>query len=294
MKKTLEKDLTSLARRIIKMDDKASVSQLKEETRTLYEKLTLLEFVNKNIGESSSGLQEDKSKQSIADQFEVEHNDDHYNPDGTEYNPEAISEPNTEKIKDIVSQMPPETQQVDHLVDSSKNETDQGTNQESHSIVGVSFDDLPDFEPAHKPLDKKSNDDNNEPNQEKENKEEISGDDVKENEEIIHETRPKEDKEKEIEQNPVDNSETRKKSLNNKLIKDIKLGLNNRLAFTRHLFDGDKQALRDCVKNINKCKNLKEVKLYVEQDIKPQYDYWKGKEKYEERFFDLIETKFPD
>ena len=284
MKKVLENDLISLAHRILKLRGKANVEQLKEEAGMLYEKLVLLDFADKHFDGLQPTIGKEKFKQTIADQFEVERDHERY-PDGTEYNPEAISEPNTEKIKDIVSQMPPESEEVDGLVDSTPHTTDHETTKETDSIYGVSFDDLPDFEPAEKPSDHKS--------KEQEDKKAADNDVEKEESKSQKNTEKQEHKEsKKSSSGKLKDTDTRKKSLNNKLVKDLKLGLNNRIAFTKHLFDGNKDALNDSIQNINNCKNFKEAKLFIEQDVKPRYDNWKGKEEYEERFFSLIENKF--
>jgi len=284
MKKVLENDLISLAHRILKLRGKANVEQLKEEAGMLYEKLVLLDFADKHFDGLQPTIGKEKFKQTIADQFEVERDHERY-PDGTEYNPEAISEPNTEKIKDIVSQMPPESEEVDGLVESSEHTTDQESTKKTDSIYGVSFDDLPDFEPAEKPSDKKS--------KEQEDKKAADNDVEKEESKSQKNTEKQEHKEsKKTSSGKLKDTDTRKKSLNNKLVKDLKLGLNNRIAFTKHLFDGNKDALNDSIQNINNCKNFKEAKLFIEQDVKPRYDNWKGKEEYEERFFSLIENKF--
>ena len=291
MKKVLENDLISLAHRILKMRGKGNVEQLKEEAGMLYEKLVLLDFADKHFDGLQPTIGKEKFKQTIADQFEVERDHEQY-PDGTEYNPEAISEPNTEKIKDIVSQMPPESEEVDGLVDSTDDSTDNETKKEKGSIYGVSFDDLPDFEPAEKPSDKKSK----ESEDQKEDKQDATDKNVEKEKTAPQQSQEKQEnnESKKISAEKFKDSETKKKSLNNKLVKDLKLGLNNRIAFTKHLFDGNRDALNDCVQNINNCKDFKEAKLYIEQDIKPKYDKWKGKDEYEERFLNLIENKFSE
>ena len=291
MKKVLENELISLAHRILKMRGKANVEQLKTEAGELYEKLILLDFADKHFDGLQPTIGKEKFKQTIADKFKVERDHEHY-PDGTEYNPEAISEPNTEKIKDIVSQMPPESEEVDGLVDSTHQPTDHETKKEADGIYGVSFDDLPDFEPAEKPSNKKSNDQDKKP----EDKQDAANNNVEEKQKTSQKSQEKpEQKElKKTSFGKLKDSETQKKSLNKKLVKDLKLGLNNRVAFTKHLFDGNKDALNDCIKNINNCKDFTEAKLFIEQDIKPKYDYWKAKDEYEERFFNLVENKFSE
>ena len=233
----------------------------------LYEKLVLLDFAEKHFDGLQPTIGKEKFKQTIADQFEVDRDHESY-PDGTEYNPEAISEPNTEKIKDIVSQMPPESEEVDGLVDSTSPTTDHETTKVTDSIFGVSFDDLPDFEPAEKPSDKKSKKQDDESEDKKENKQDATDKNVEKEQTASQKSQEKQEHKepKKTSSGKLKDSETKKKSLNNKLVKDLKLGLNNRIAFTKHLFDGNKQALNESVQNINNCKNFKEAKLYIDQD----------------------------
>jgi hypothetical protein len=283
MKKVLENELISLAHRILKMRGKANVEQLKTEAGEIYEKLILLDFADKHFDGLQPTIGKEKFKQTLADKFQVERDHEHY-PDGTEYNPEAISEPNTEKIKDIVSQMPPETEEVDGLMQKDKTKEEENK-QNKDEMPGVSYDDLPDFEPAQEKA---------EPEEKKEHPEQSETEGLcresssKEKESAITESKKKSSR------NEVRPSEPRKKSLNSKLVKDLKLGLNNRIAFTKHLFNGDKNALQESLKDINNCKDLREAKQYLEQDVKPKYDNWKGKEEYEERFLGLIENKFSE
>ncbi len=51
MKKKLEADLISIAHRILQLKDKSDVNQLYLETQKLYEKLSVLKFIEKNYGE---------------------------------------------------------------------------------------------------------------------------------------------------------------------------------------------------------------------------------------------------
>ena len=52
MKKRLEADLISIAHRILQIKDKSDVSQLYLETQKLYEKLSVLKFVEENYSYS--------------------------------------------------------------------------------------------------------------------------------------------------------------------------------------------------------------------------------------------------
>ena len=51
MKKKLEADLISIAHRILKLKNKSELAQLHQETQKLYEKLSVLKFVEENFSD---------------------------------------------------------------------------------------------------------------------------------------------------------------------------------------------------------------------------------------------------
>ena len=121
MKKKLESELISIAHRILKLGGKEDVNKMHAEVAALYEKLTVLKFANENfeedkptIGDDSSffGMLDTAFNNRISDNIEVD-NKTYINLDDTEN--EEITEPLMEKIKDMVAQMPEETQKVDEL-----------------------------------------------------------------------------------------------------------------------------------------------------------------------------------
>ena len=86
--------------------------------------------------------------------------------------------------------------------------------------------------------------------------------------------------------------ETPKKSLNDTLIdKNLQIGLNDRIAFVKHLFDGSQGDFNRVLSQLNSFKTEKEAINFVSEIVKSDYD-WSGKEEYEERFAHLISRKF--
>lgn len=250
MKKQLTEELVALAEKITLLKEKKQVAtgELKEQARNLYEKLTLLEFTERNIfsaeeKQSSEVVKtavkveasENKAQKSNSEKPE----DDKYAPTGMEYNSsEAITEPNTEKIKDIVAQMPPESQEVDDLFaqiqPKNYQKNDMGT------IGGVHYDHLPKFEPVGS------------------------------------------------------NSEAqdKPKSLNDRLKKGIHIGVNDRHAFIKHLFEGSATDYNRVLSQLNTIKSREEAFNFVANMVKPDYNNWEGKEDYETRFLAIVENKF--
>ncbi len=86
--------------------------------------------------------------------------------------------------------------------------------------------------------------------------------------------------------------ETRKKSLNEKLSQNqIQIGLNDRIAFVKHLFDGSQGDFNRVLSQLNSFQTEMEAKDFVNNILKQEYK-WEGKEEYEERFLSLIERKY--
>ena len=82
-----------------------------------------------------------------------------------------------------------------------------------------------------------------------------------------------------------------KKSLNDQLQQNIQIGLNDRIAFVKNLFDGNQEDFNRVVSQLNTTKSFKEAKKFVNKMVKPDYN-WANQEEYEERFFAIIERKF--
>ncbi|WP_051205287.1 hypothetical protein [Salinimicrobium xinjiangense] len=266
MKKQLKEELVALAEKIslLKERDEVAAGELKELAKRLYEQLTIYDFTESNLFEATEQRQREvvktaqqvkapaekkqekqaaekkpiPEKQPVPVKQEVQENEDEYNPTGLEYNPEDITEPNTEKIKDIVAQMPPETQQIDDLF--AQVESRNYKKNDMQDIGGVHYDNLPQFEPVSK-----------------------SG-----------------------------GSSDKPRSVNDRLKKGINIGLNDRLAFVKHLFDGSTSDYNRVLSQLNTIKSKEEAFNFVANMVKPDYNNWEGKEDYESRFLTIIEKKF--
>lgn len=310
MKRVLEDELISLAERILKMKNRADIHQLKKETAVLYEKLSILAFAELHFGGLKSDISKTEFKEAFSQQFsDIDEESGHYkSPDGMDYNPDPISEPNTEKIKDIVSQMPPESEQVDFLLaefekltnqSKSDSESDSDENkpasesstegqkptsskpyptEDDFNSYGVHFDDLPDFEP--KPGDEQP-------------KQSTSHQEYPEKKEGPKEEEPKSTPpEPEEVQSNLNSTHPGKRSLNDRLKKGIKIGLNDRIAFTNHLFGGSTDDYNRVLSQLNTMSSFSEVESFIHNQVKPDYNNWEGKEATETRFMEIVERKF--
>jgi ABC-type multidrug transport system ATPase subunit len=264
MKKQLKGELVALAEKValLKDQDQVATGELKELARRLYEKLTVYNFTESNLYTASEIREQEvvktaqkveapKEKEAPVKASEekmeslppVQEEDapepDEYNPTGLEFNDsEEITEPNTEKIKDIVAQMPPETQQIDDLFGHIEH-TNYKKNDMS-DIGGVHYDNLPQFEPVKR----------------------------------------------------QGSAQEKQKSLNDRLKKGINIGLNDRMAFVKHLFDGSTSDYNRVLSQLITIRTKEEAFNFVANMVKPDYNNWEGKEDYESRFLAIVEKNF--
>ena len=244
MKKKLESELMSIAHRILKLRGKEDVNRMHTEVAALYEKLTVLKFAQENfedviptIGNDSSffGMLDTAFNNKISDTIEVE-DKIYINLDDIE--DDDIMEPVMEKIKDIVAQMPQESEEVDAIFESVHSQRKYHKN--DFEDITADFKETPIFEPVSK---------------------------IKDEEE--------------------------RKSLNDKLkSKGLAVGLNDKLAFIKHLFEGKTEDYNRVLSQLNTSSSYNEASRLIEDVIKPDYNNWVGKEDYEMRFMEILEARF--
>lgn len=247
MKKKLESELVSIAHRILKLKGREDVDKMHREVAELYEKLTVLKFAQENfedhipkIGNDSSffGMLDTAFNNKVSDNIEVE-NRTYINLDEVE--DDDIMEPVMEKIKDMVAQMPQESQEVDVMLEETLRTDNQNTLE--FEAITAGFAKMPDFEPL-------------------------------------------EDAQK-LE------AERAKKSLNDKLKGErLTIGLNDKIAFIKHLFEGRNEDYDRVISQVNTTHSVTEARKLIFEMVKPDYNNWNGKEEYEERFIEIIESKF--
>lgn len=72
----------------------------------------------------------------------------------------------------------------------------------------------------------------------------------------------------------------------------LNIGLNDKIAFIKHLFDGSREDYERVVSQISTSDSYKEAENLIQNIVKPDYNDWKGKEEFEDRFMGIIESKF--
>ncbi len=83
-----------------------------------------------------------------------------------------------------------------------------------------------------------------------------------------------------------------KPNLNDKISRGLTIGLNDRVAFMKHLFDDNSEDYNRVLSQLITFDSLQEARDFLDNFVKPDYNNWKGKEEYAERFMEIIEKKF--
>ena len=82
-----------------------------------------------------------------------------------------------------------------------------------------------------------------------------------------------------------------KKNLNDQFARELQIDLNDKNAFIKHLFDGNKIVYQQTIKEIESLNQFEQVKKVIE-NAKKYHNNWKEKESYEKRFMYLIHKNF--
>ncbi|MCM4167744.1 hypothetical protein KCTC52924_01453 [Arenibacter antarcticus] len=74
--------------------------------------------------------------------------------------------------------------------------------------------------------------------------------------------------------------------------RDIKVDLNDKLAFVKHLFNNSMEDYSRVLSQLSTIDSAERSVSFIVNMVKPDYDNWVGKEEYEARFMTLILRKF--
>ncbi|WP_179344549.1 hypothetical protein [Winogradskyella ursingii] len=254
MKKKLESELVSIAHRILKLKGKEDVDRMHEEVSKLYEKLTVLKFAQENFEDDMPTIGNDSSFFDMLDTaFNNKISDTIEVEDKVYINLDEVEDDDImEPVMEKIKDMVAQMPEETHAVDAFLKEAD------------VNVTENKGMEP---PQSVKF--------------ENIPADFGKIPEfEPIGDARKRE-------------AELAKKSLNDKLkSKGLQIGLNDKLAFIKHLFDGKNEDYDRVISQLNTANSSAQAKKLIEEMVKPDYNNWEGKEEYEERFIEIVENKF--
>lgn len=276
MKKKLEGDLVSIAHRILKLKGKEDVVALHKEAKEVFEKLSVLLFFEEQFKDTvpdyadSSFFQtlenvynHDKVEKNAEEEVIIRHHLVSEDPEQDE-----LIEPLMETIKDMVAEMPEDDDDGSETIAETPKPTTPATPKQE-TLEDILADVLP--QPTFVKSDEVESDASEVPAVETVTKEVTTKVEVE-----VKATK----------------TETRAKSLNDRLNTGISIGLNDRIAFTKHLFDGNQEDYNRVISQLNTSETESAAKDFIYNMIKPEYNNWEGKEAYEDRFIEIIERKF--
>ncbi len=87
-------------------------------------------------------------------------------------------------------------------------------------------------------------------------------------------------------------TDDRPKSLNDRLNQGIKIGMNDRIGFIKHLFNGNDTEYNRVVSQLSTIEKADDARNFIDSLVKPDYNNWEGKETYAERFMDIVERSY--
>ncbi|MDN3621010.1 hypothetical protein QWY81_16205 [Polaribacter undariae] len=306
MHKKLEADLMSLAHSILQLKNKEDVFALKEKSKEIYEKLSLLAFVEEYINttpnlevtkeelienvEKGIALKEEQEvvsvdiesvKEDIEEEtvtlYEIEEEEVTL-PVEDQIEEELIEEELVEELVIEEAEEDAEEEIEEQIEEEIEEEVKEEVKVVVEEIIEQPFDEIEDIifaEPEPEP----------------------------ETVEVKEEVKIEESKTLSLEEElqdtiSVDQMATlfdipvaAPKSLNDKFSANIQIGLNDRIAFVKNLFDGSQEDFNRVVSQLNTYGTEKEALKFINKMVKPDYD-WSTQQELEARFIEIVERKF--
>ncbi len=294
MKKRLEAELISIAHRVLKLKNKSEIDQLYHETQKLYEALTVLKFYGDNYEQLKSDVAVEDLEEKVTAFVE--------NKTSIETPIQKVAEPIIEE-----ETVATEPEIIEESTDEEELVVDEKINEEPIAleedvIVGeitIEEDEEPiaelksdlDFEPifelaAESPIEDVIEEKIEAPKVEAKqiSFEDLLGDYtepvfVKPNDIVVPASLKSV-----IDDKPL--------SLNDQHSKAINIGMNDRIAFVKHLFADSNEDFNRVISQLNTFSSAIEAKDFIEEIIKPDYNNWIGNEEYAERFLEIVANKF--
>ena len=255
MKNKLREDIKALGKQISAIEDNFDTLTVKAIVTKLQEQLTVLAYLESQLNDSETNALDSKS-----------YREDNWFkepvPVPRSEHKEELVEPAMEKIKDIVAQIPPESQEVEALLE------------EILPKKKVIKNDLEDFASNYQKMPTFTR------------KEEITATPNLLNKEPTKEA----DVAKKGLTLNADPEPT--KSINDSIGGGLTIGLNDRLAFIKHLFDGRTDDYQRVLSQVNTMENYETASSFLLENVKPDYNDWLGKEEFSERFLTIVEKNF--
>lgn len=320
MKKIIETDLVSIAHKILQLKDKSDVKELLTETERLYQKLVLLKFYEDNKFRLEKDITSEKLIEIYDDKENFEQSSDTFPlAFGTKQNiqfssdymsTDIIHELVEDSKNDDVVSVDEDLEQLQSVIEenlsTNTNEQISAINDEEVlSRVEVSDNiEMSAASPKTSTIQEEGLVDTKEnqtqtleidpvfsmANEElfvsQENtKAETKTNNVLENQHFMN-TTSSTVKEVPFHQVPIN------KTINDAFNNTIVVALNDRIAFEKNLFGGSSEDLNRVISQLNTFDNYQEAVDFIEDLVKPDFNQWKDKEEYEQRFMQLVQQRF--
>lgn len=274
MHKKLASDLTSIAHSILQMKNKEDVFELKQKAYEVYEKLSVLAYVEEYINNTpnpSKTKEELLEDVLLAEENRIESNKIEVPLEAQDTVVHQLDEEVEVKVAESVEEKLEEEKVINEIEAEVSVEEEKIDLKELEQITEQPFDEIESllFEDDNIKNDVKDIGEKKSPTLEEELEGTISVD-------VMADLFEKVDS---------------KKSLNDRLQNTIQIDLNDRIVFVKHLFDGNQSDFNRVVSQLNTFKTEKEAKKFIEKMIKPDYN-WSDKEEYEIRLLEIIERRF--
>jgi len=312
MHKKLEAELIHLAHQILKLNKNTNISELQNKAREIYENLSVLSFVDEYFVETPE-VTDDKTdflakfRTLAAKDISTKTNatlKDKVIKEEIKPLAEEVIQPIVEKSEPIpVKEVEPVVEKIEPIIQKTEKEDTQQLIKQTLSTIKTEAKEIATkIQEKPKPIvEEKSALD-------EELKHSIPADVAANMFEKVVE-KPKEIKiESKVEapvaiEKPKVNVATKQEiptpqpeptttSLNDRIFnKKIQVGLNDRIAFVKHLFNFSQEDFNRVLSQLNTFESEKECKDFVNNQVKADYD-WSEKVEYEERLITLIERKF--
>ncbi len=293
MKKRLEAELISIAHRVLKLKNKSEIDQLYLETRKLYETLSVLKF----YGDNYEQLKSEITKEDLEEKLSSVEED--INPIEFEINPiELVSEDSiaetiaeievVEEVESVeenneIEEVEDEIEEEESFIEESDNNEEEFPETDLKEINFEPIFELATEAPIEDIVEEKVQEKKSEAKQI--SFEDLLGENynepvfVKPNDVVIPPSLKSV-----LDEKPM--------SLNDQHSKAINIGMNDRIAFVKHLFADSDEDYNRVLSQLNTFSTKEEAIDFIEEIIKPDYDNWKGSEEYAERFMEIVENKF--
>jgi hypothetical protein len=287
MKKRLEAELISIAHRVLKLKNKSEIDQLYLETRKLYETLSVLKFYGDNYEQLKSEISQEDLQEKLTS-VEEDKNSIEFDTKSLEVVPEDFKNETIAEIE-VIDEVDSEPEN-DEILEKEENSIEENDNNEEEfpeiDLKEINFE--PIFElaseaPIEDIVEEKAQEKKSEAKQI--SFEDLLGENynepvfVKPNDVVIPPSLKSV-----LDEKPL--------SLNDQHSKAINIGMNDRIAFVKHLFADSDEDYNRVLSQLNTFSTWEEAIDFIEEIIKPDYDNWKGSEEYAERFMEIVENKF--